>query len=264
MRLAFSIATAINPEILLVDEVLSVGDMAFQRKCLDRVRALRREGRTIIFISHDLNAVEALCDRLLWTCYAITLALAIFVINYRKLIEQRGWAPPDFTSQPKAMRFEDLRQVIEVYARYNSFTVVSAERRGDELFIKLQTKPRGIDQTEQILFGGPSGSRGCDKPVRYEQALVAETALGLLQRTVLGVEGYARYSLEIVSEVDAVIGAFVITSAALEKVGGPKDKNLDKDRQLAEVDTLRDARMWVKVEEAPQPLSGARARRRGR
>src|SRR5262249_52180189 len=65
VRLGFAIAAHLEPEILLLDEVLAVGDMAFQRKCLDRVRALRREGRTIIFVSHDLNAVEALCDRVL-------------------------------------------------------------------------------------------------------------------------------------------------------------------------------------------------------
>jgi len=65
VRLGFAIAAHLEPEILLLDEVLAVGDLAFQRKCLDRVRALRQAGRTIIFISHDLNAVEALCDRVL-------------------------------------------------------------------------------------------------------------------------------------------------------------------------------------------------------
>jgi lipopolysaccharide transport system ATP-binding protein len=65
VRLGFSIAAHLEPEILLLDEVLAVGDMAFQKKCLDRVTELRREGRTIIFISHDLVAVEALCDRVL-------------------------------------------------------------------------------------------------------------------------------------------------------------------------------------------------------
>ena len=209
------------------------------------------------------EAVQALCDRLLWTCYAIALALAIFGINYRKLIAARGWAPPGFASKTRPMRFQELQPVIDVYARYNSLTVVSVERRGGELFMKLETQPRGIDQTERILIGGPSGSRGYDKPVRYEETLVAETALGLLQLTLLGVEGYARYSLEIADEAGSPIGAFVITSAALAKVQGPKSNSLDKDRQLAEVDTLRDARMWVKVEGAPRPLSGGRARRRG-
>src|SRR5215470_1048442 len=65
VRLGFAIAAHLEPEIQLLDEVLAVGDLAFQRKCLDRVRALRQAGRTIIFISHDLNAVEALCDRVL-------------------------------------------------------------------------------------------------------------------------------------------------------------------------------------------------------
>src|SRR4029450_7066910 len=57
LRLAFSIAAHLEPEVMLLDEVLAVGDMAFQKKCLNRVRELRREGRTIIFISHDLVAV---------------------------------------------------------------------------------------------------------------------------------------------------------------------------------------------------------------
>ncbi len=65
VRLGFAIVAHLEPEILLLDEVLAVGDLAFQRKCLDRVRALRQAGRTIVFISHDLNAVEGLCDRVL-------------------------------------------------------------------------------------------------------------------------------------------------------------------------------------------------------
>ncbi len=65
VRLGFSIAAHLDPEILLLDEVLAVGDAAFQKKCMDRVDDLRRTGRTIVFISHDLNAVERICDRVL-------------------------------------------------------------------------------------------------------------------------------------------------------------------------------------------------------
>jgi hypothetical protein len=65
LRLAFSIAAHLNPDILLLDEVLAVGDFAFQRKCLARVDELKRERKTIVFISHDLAAVERLCDRVL-------------------------------------------------------------------------------------------------------------------------------------------------------------------------------------------------------
>ena len=65
LRLAFSVAAHLEPEILIVDEVLSVGDVAFQQKCLDRMEGASREGRTIIFISHNLGSVRNLCDRAL-------------------------------------------------------------------------------------------------------------------------------------------------------------------------------------------------------
>jgi ABC-type polysaccharide/polyol phosphate transport system ATPase subunit len=65
VRLGFSIAAHLEPDILLLDEVLAVGDAAFQSKCLDRIIELHRQGRTIVFISHDLGAVERLCDRVI-------------------------------------------------------------------------------------------------------------------------------------------------------------------------------------------------------
>jgi hypothetical protein len=66
MRLGFSVAIHAEPEILLVDEVLAVGDYAFQVKCLRSVDELKRQGVTILFVSHDLDAVRELCDRAIW------------------------------------------------------------------------------------------------------------------------------------------------------------------------------------------------------
>lgn len=63
VRLGFSIAAHLNPDILLLDEVLAVGDEAFQRKCIERITELKKGGKTIVFISHDLRAVQKLCDR---------------------------------------------------------------------------------------------------------------------------------------------------------------------------------------------------------
>jgi ABC-type polysaccharide/polyol phosphate transport system ATPase subunit len=65
VRLGFSIASHLDPDILLLDEVLAVGDAAFQEKCLSRIEALRGSGTTIVFISHDLAAVERICDRVI-------------------------------------------------------------------------------------------------------------------------------------------------------------------------------------------------------
>jgi ABC-type polysaccharide/polyol phosphate transport system ATPase subunit len=66
VRLAFSIATAIEPEILLIDEVLSAGDIAFQAKARERMRGLISSARAVIMVSHDLTSLGLLCDRLLW------------------------------------------------------------------------------------------------------------------------------------------------------------------------------------------------------
>ena len=66
MRLGFSIAIHLNPEILLIDEVLAVGDKAFQDKCLDKIFEFKRLGKTIIFVSHDLPTVKKLCKRAIW------------------------------------------------------------------------------------------------------------------------------------------------------------------------------------------------------
>ena len=65
VRLGFAIAAHVDPEILLVDEVLAVGDLAFQRKCYQSILDLKAKGTTIVFISHDLEAVQRLCDRVL-------------------------------------------------------------------------------------------------------------------------------------------------------------------------------------------------------
>ena len=66
LRLAFSIATAIEPEVLLVDEVLSVGDMAFTEKASQRMREMMDKAQLIVMVSHDLESVKRLCDRAVW------------------------------------------------------------------------------------------------------------------------------------------------------------------------------------------------------
>jgi ABC-type polysaccharide/polyol phosphate transport system ATPase subunit len=66
VRLAFSIATAIEPEILIIDEVLSAGDMAFQHKARERMRNLITCARAVVIVSHDLCSISMLCDRVMW------------------------------------------------------------------------------------------------------------------------------------------------------------------------------------------------------
>lgn len=65
-RLAFSIASVVNPEILIVDEILSVGDAAFQKKSRKRMEELMHGGATVLFVSHDIEQIEELCDKVIW------------------------------------------------------------------------------------------------------------------------------------------------------------------------------------------------------
>jgi lipopolysaccharide transport system ATP-binding protein len=66
MRLAFAVAAHLEPEILMVDEVLAVGDAAFQKKCLGKIGEVAKDGRTVLFVSHNLFAIETLCNRAIW------------------------------------------------------------------------------------------------------------------------------------------------------------------------------------------------------
>jgi lipopolysaccharide transport system ATP-binding protein len=66
LRLAFAVASHLEPEVLVIDEVLAVGDVRFQRKCLGRMSDVAGEGRTILFVSHNMAAVRALCTRAIW------------------------------------------------------------------------------------------------------------------------------------------------------------------------------------------------------
>ena len=66
VRLAFAVAAHLEPEILLVDEVLAVGDAAFQKKCLGKMGDVAKEGRTVLFVSHNMPSVLNLCRRAVW------------------------------------------------------------------------------------------------------------------------------------------------------------------------------------------------------
>jgi len=65
-RLGFAVAVHTDPDLLLIDEVLAVGDLSFQRKCIARIHEIKRGGTTIVFVSHDAQQVSQLCDRVLW------------------------------------------------------------------------------------------------------------------------------------------------------------------------------------------------------
>ena len=93
MRLGFSIAAFLEPDVLLVDEVLSVGDANFQQKCLKRIGEIVRSGTTLLYVSHDLASVEASCEQAVWLADAVVQASGPtkeVVAKYRAAVEQNA------------------------------------------------------------------------------------------------------------------------------------------------------------------------------
>lgn len=66
MRLAFSVAINVQADILLIDEILAVGDQHFQEKCFNKLKELKREGKTIVIVTHNMHQVKQFCDRAVW------------------------------------------------------------------------------------------------------------------------------------------------------------------------------------------------------
>lgn len=108
VRLGFSVAVHMKPEILLVDEVLSVGDEEFQRKCFDHLYGLRRAGKTIVVVSHSLGTLEGLCDEVAWL--------------ERGVMQQFG--------QPTEVTASYLRRVNEQEAARNAGSIVVRDDEG--------------------------------------------------------------------------------------------------------------------------------------
>ena len=115
VRLAFAVAAHLEPEILIVDEVLAVGDSEFQKKCLDKMREVTDGGRTVLFVSHNLSAVAALCDRAIYLQSGkllMTGECGAVIARYQSDVSHAGVEPvsnPAFRSGSGTHRIQEIR-----------------------------------------------------------------------------------------------------------------------------------------------------------
>jgi ABC-2 type transport system ATP-binding protein len=107
MRLGFAVAAFLEPDIMLVDEVLAVGDAGFQQRCLERMRSLLESGTSLVFVSHDLASVEATCRRGVWLDGGVLRAdgpIRDVLASYRGLIEQSAELAAEGTGPIRVLR----------------------------------------------------------------------------------------------------------------------------------------------------------------
>jgi homopolymeric O-antigen transport system ATP-binding protein len=118
VRLAFSIAAHLNPEILIVDEVLAVGDAQFQRKCLGRMGAIGREGRTVLVVSHNMQVIQTLCDRAVWLDAGRLVydgpardAIVEYTQSFSRNVVCRTWSDPSEAPGNEHVSLQEARVV---------------------------------------------------------------------------------------------------------------------------------------------------------
>jgi len=146
VRLGFSIAAHLDPDILLLDEVLAVGDIAFQAKCLDLVAQLREDRRTIVLISHDLGAIQRLCDRVILLHHGQVVRTgtpADVVDHYQRMTmgEEETYHPSD-DGQQKPARCSHIR--------FTSTESDETPRTGYPMFARFGFQAK--DPLENVVF----------------------------------------------------------------------------------------------------------------
>ncbi len=155
LRLAFAVAAHLEPEILIVDEVLAVGDAAFQKKCLGKMGDVARQGRTVLFVSHNMDAIQRLCTRCVLLEHGRIAAegpTARVVAQYlsRDLGEGGPETWVDVTSAPRTGN-GDVRFVAAWYSGRNA-EAANAPLPGGPLSVRLTMESRAPRSVESLAM----------------------------------------------------------------------------------------------------------------
>jgi ABC-type polysaccharide/polyol phosphate transport system ATPase subunit len=147
MRLGFSVAINVNPDILLIDEVLAVGDASFVPKCLDRIDDFRRRKKTILFVSHDLSTVEKICDRVIWLKHGKIQTMG----EPKRVVD----AYLQDVAEKQEEDFEKRQQEVEVEEQ---FAKERRENRWGKREIEIKkVRLKGLDGTEKHVYSPDEG-----------------------------------------------------------------------------------------------------------
>ncbi len=143
LRLAFSVAIHMNPQILLADEILAVGDQAFQERCLQKVAELGQSGLTVLFVSHDMDAILRICNRVMWLHQGAIRRMGDpeeVVDEYQNAI----WSQADIAQSERGRRSNRLAEVLSVRLVSAGGKDIGGAPISEDVYIKTRfrtTKP---------------------------------------------------------------------------------------------------------------------------
>jgi ABC-type polysaccharide/polyol phosphate transport system ATPase subunit len=244
MRLGFSVAVHISPDILLIDEILAVGDQSFQDKCIERLHTLNAEGTTVVFVSHNPATVLALCERALWIEHGRVVAdgpAPQVVADY--LASQGGG-----TALPTGSLSRDIELLgLRLYDTHGN--VGDTFEMGHAMIIELDYRARkpvakvefdvAFHHEDGAFVGGPSGPQAdASTGVRVGQgtirchidSLPLSPAVYHISASVLNGESHSVFdhrerlsTFQVVDEVESRRGGLVRIPASWETVSRPED-----------------------------------------
>ena len=165
VRLAFAVAAHLEPDILVIDEVLAVGDLAFQKKCLGKMDSVAKEGRTVLFVSHNMAAVQNLCPRsiLLKNGLMVTDGATDSVIaQYIKSFNATGgiW---EMTHESTSRSGNGMARIQQVEILSRNDETVSSIPMGEGIRVRLKIVSNAVIKSAVIVLGitDPQGRRCC-------------------------------------------------------------------------------------------------------
>ncbi len=156
MRLAFSVAVNVDPDILVIDEALAVGDGHFQKKCIDKIHEFQERGKTILFCSHALYYVNAICRRTLWLDHgrAMRFGPSVEVVHdYETFLHERDRTHPATEEHATAERTETPVRIASIAVCDSGGNERTIFARGDDVHIRIRIESDSEAQPVHVLVG---------------------------------------------------------------------------------------------------------------
>jgi lipopolysaccharide transport system ATP-binding protein len=180
VRLAFAVAAHLEPDILVIDEVLAVGDAAFQKKCLGRMKGMSTEGRTVLFVSHNMTALRSLCERAVWLSDGAVSddgdaknVISSYLETVSGSVLVQKWHDPQSAPGDNRLRLRSVRVVGENGASTSTLTVSTPLRMEFEFWNYV---PNALLQLSVVLYdlAGVCVLNSRSQPKTYPSGLIRE------------------------------------------------------------------------------------------